>query len=75
MAYLNQEGAPRQRGMKKRKGKYRDGVFHMSAEENTLWQMPKFYPASRCGAHKSEKDYDRKRDRQRLRKEIDDEQE
>lgn len=24
-------------------------VYHLSAEENTLRQMPKYYPACRCG--------------------------
>lgn len=58
---------------KKRNGKYGgegDSVFHMSAEENTLRQMPKFRPACRCGGHKSIRDYDRKRDKRELRKEI-----
>ena len=49
--------------------KEKNRAFRISAEENTLRQMPKFYPASRCGAHKSVKDYDRKRLKRELRKE------
>ena len=45
--------------MSKRKKKV-DRIVIMTSLEATSAAMPKFYPACRCGKHKSKKDYDRK---------------
>ena len=45
--------------MSKRKKKM-DRIVVMTSLEATRAAMPKFYPACRCGKHKSKKDYDRK---------------
>lgn len=45
--------------MSKRKQKV-EKIVVMTSLEATRAAMPKFYPACRCGKHKSKKDYDRK---------------
>ena len=45
--------------MSKRKKKV-ERIVIMTSLEATHAAMPKFYPACRCGKHKSKKDYDRK---------------
>ena len=45
--------------MSKRKSK-KEKILVMTSLEATRAAMPKFYPACRCGKHKSKKDYDRK---------------
>lgn len=32
-------------------------IVVLTSIENTLLKMPKYYPASRCGAHKNKKKY------------------
>ena len=50
--------------------KKKNTVFYLSAEENTLRQMPKFNPYQvGHGSHGSKK-YDRRKNKRQLRKEI-----
>lgn len=44
--------------MSKRKNKI-EKIVVMTSLEATRMAMPKYYPACRCGKHKSKKDYDR----------------
>lgn len=45
-------------------------VYSLTSEENTLRQMPKYYPASRCGAHGDTK-YNRRKSKEQLKRDID----
>lgn len=45
-------------------------VYHLSAEENTLRQMPKFNPYQVGHGSHGHKGYNRRRNKQELRKEI-----
>lgn len=42
-----------------KKNKEIEKIVVMTSLEATRAVMPKFYPACRCGKHKSKKDYDR----------------
>lgn len=44
--------------MSKKKNK-KERIVVMTSLEATRVMMPKYYPACRCGKHKSKKDYDR----------------
>lgn len=43
-----------------RKRKRTETIHVMSSLEATRAQMPKYYPACRCGKHRSKRDYNRK---------------
>ena len=45
---------------KKQKNFKSNHIVVLTSEEATRMAMPKFYPACRCGKHKSIKDYNRK---------------
>ena len=49
-----------ERAIMSRKRKRTETIHVLSSLEATRAQMPKYYPACRCGKHRSKRDYNRK---------------